>query len=72
MKNSVGTTDTIYLTLINRTCFSSPLKHLLPATRNLFSSYKEQIQICLATVAIGTVFLGAFFVFLTQLAKYGW
>lgn len=72
MKNSIGTTDTIYLTPINRTCFCSPLKQILPATRNLFSLYKEQIQICLATVGIGTIFLGAFFVFLTQLAKYGW
>ncbi len=48
------------------------LKQLLPATLNLFSSYKEQIEIFFATVAIGVILLGSIFIFLTQLAKYGW
>ena len=81
MKNSPGATDTIFPTQI---LFSeilnsliqfyktSALKQFLPETQNLFSSYKEQIQIFFATVAIGAILLGSIFIFLTQLAKYGW
>jgi hypothetical protein len=50
----------------------STFKHLFPATRHLFSSYKEQIQICLATIAIGAILLGSIFIFFTQLEEYGW
>ncbi len=51
---------------------NSPLKQLLSATRNLSCSYKEEIQICIATVTIGVIFLGSIFIFFTQLAEYGW
>jgi hypothetical protein len=81
MKNSPGTTDTISLTQI---IFSeglnsliqfnknSMLRQVFSATQNLLSSYKEEIQICIATVTIGAIFLGSIFIFFTQLSKYGW
>ncbi len=81
MKNGAGITDTISLTQI---IFSETLNHLtqlnknkhltqpLSTTRKLFSLYKEQIQICFATIAMGAIFLGAILIFFTQLAEYGW
>jgi len=50
----------------------STFKQFFPAARHLASSYKEQIQICFATVAIGAILLGSIFIFFTQLAEYGW
>ena len=76
MKNGPGTT--ISLTQTTGTCFCvssrdrKTLKQLLTGVRNLLSSYKEQLQICCATVVIGAIFLGSIFIFFTQLAKYGW
>jgi len=81
MKNSSGTTNTITLTQI---IFSEGLNSLIQFNKNSiprqvfsaaqrrFSSYKEKIHICIATVVIGAIFLGSIFVFFTQLAKYGW
>ncbi len=51
---------------------NNTLKQFFPATRHLVSSYKEQIQICFATIAIGVILLGSIFIFFTQLAEYGW
>ena len=51
---------------------NSTFRQVLPVARHLYSSYKEQIQICFATIAIGAILLGSIFVFFTQLAEYGW
>ncbi len=81
MKNSGGITDTVSLTqlIFSEVLYvlvqfnkKNLLKQFVSATQNLYSSYKEQIQICLATIAIGAIFLGAIFIFFTQLAEYGW
>ena len=78
MKNGPGTTTTISLTQTTETCFCAPprnrkmLNPFLSALRSFFSSYKEQIHICLATAAIGAIFLGSILIFFTQLAEYGW
>ncbi len=81
MKNSGGITDTVSLTqlIFSEVLYvlvqfnkKNLLKQFFSATQNLYSSYKEQIQICLATIAIGAIFLGAIFIFFTQLAEYGW
>lgn len=39
---------------------------------NFFLTYKEQFTTGLATLAIGTVLLLSIYLFLIQLAKYGW
>jgi len=81
MKNSPGTADTLSSTqiipvdLLNSLIQSnkkSAAKQFFSATRKLYSSYKEQVKICSATITIGLIFLGSIFIFFTQLAKYGW
>lgn len=42
------------------------------STRKLFSHYQEKLNFCLATLAIGGIFLGGAYFFMVQLADFGW
>ena len=72
MKNSSWATETILCKPQLHICRPSIPKLLSPGIRKLYSSYKGKLQICLATCAIGAIFLGSFFIFFTQLARFGW
>jgi len=48
------------------------LKQILSVFQEFFSSRKEQVELCMATVAVGAIFLGSILIFFIQLAEYGW
>ncbi|OEU47536.1 MAG: hypothetical protein BA862_06010 [Desulfobulbaceae bacterium S3730MH12] len=72
MKNNSVTIEAVSLSSLVQCPRQNTLKQIFPAIQNLICSYKEEIKCCLATVAVGTIFLGSILLFFIQLSKYGW
>ncbi len=72
MKNSSITTETISFSPFVQFSKCNILRQYLSELRDQLSPFKEHIKLCLATVAVGAIFLGSIFVFFTQLAEHGW
>jgi hypothetical protein len=72
MKNNSVTIGATSLSSLVQCSRPNTLKLIFPAIQDLISSYREEIKSCLATVAVGAIFLGSILIFFIQLAKYGW
>jgi len=72
MKNSSAATDIFSLSPLTQFGRQNFVKHLFLTIKNLLSTYKEHIELCIATLLVGSIFLVSIFLFFTQLAKYGW
>lgn len=72
MKNNSITTDTISFRPFVQFSKCNNLRKYLAELHDLLSPFKESIQLCLATLVVGAIFLGSIFVFFTQLAEHGW
>jgi len=72
MKNSSIATETISFSPFAQLNKCNILKQFLSESRDLLSPFKEHIQLGLATLVVGAIFLGSIFAFFTQLAEYGW
>lgn len=42
------------------------------SVKKLFRHYQETLTFCLATIAVGGLFLGGAYFFMVQLADFGW
>jgi len=72
MKNNSATIETISLNSLVQHSRQKILKQILSVFQEFFSSRKEQVELCVATVAVGAIFLGSILIFFIQLAEYGW
>ncbi len=72
MKNNSVTIGATSLSSLVQCSKSNTLKLIFPAIQDLISSYREEIKSCLATAAVGAIFLGSILIFFIQLAEYGW
>jgi len=72
MKNNSVTIGTASLSSLAQCSRQNTLKQIFPVIHNLTSSYREEIKCCLATAAVGAIFLGSILIFFIQLAEHGW